>query len=184
MRRNSSLCSRCVLVSSQVSVEPSAGGAAACRVCEERCSGFQPHSWRYKPFLSHCYFSLPVKNPKEWRSWCFRSSSLPPLKRSRLLKELVSGMVGGGLHILRSPLSNSRARLWFGCFCVRKVTFPPTVGRWRTTVVFNDLLYYRRDGWLSSTEWAKASQSPDRPFWEATGLFWKDEAYNESVIEN
>ncbi|XP_040059648.2 LIM and cysteine-rich domains protein 1 [Gasterosteus aculeatus] len=30
----------------KVSVEPSAGGAAACRVCEERCSGFQPHSWR------------------------------------------------------------------------------------------------------------------------------------------
>ncbi|KAM8914844.1 LIM and cysteine-rich domains protein 1 isoform 2-T3 [Spinachia spinachia] len=30
----------------KVSVEPSAGGAAACRVGEESCSGFQPHSWR------------------------------------------------------------------------------------------------------------------------------------------
>ncbi|KAM6947359.1 LIM and cysteine-rich domains protein 1 [Lycodopsis pacificus] len=30
----------------KMSVKPSAGGAAVCHVCEESCSGFQPHSWR------------------------------------------------------------------------------------------------------------------------------------------
>ncbi|XP_034388980.1 LIM and cysteine-rich domains protein 1 isoform X1 [Cyclopterus lumpus] len=29
-----------------MSVKPSAGGAAACHVCGESCTGFQPHSWR------------------------------------------------------------------------------------------------------------------------------------------
>ncbi|XP_038547972.1 LIM and cysteine-rich domains protein 1-like [Micropterus salmoides] len=30
----------------KMSVKQSAGGAAVCLVCEESCSGFQPHSWR------------------------------------------------------------------------------------------------------------------------------------------